>query len=219
MSKNYLIQALLSAGAIGYGVHGIKQTDKVNKVLEDQVKKEIKINQRLPKVPKDIKLLKTKKDLHSYIDLSEKTDKKRKLMKQIIGPITKKPNAFAFVPDNESAGLAVYIPDNMKASKVVAHELGHIEDFKKHNVKGTIGYNKLINTKKSLFKGIISPKKTSVYSSEVRAWDNAKIKKDDPLRVAALKTYEENLKIYRRTIPILLGVGNLYRLGFKKSKW
>lgn len=72
--------------------------------------------------------------------------------------------------------------------KILAHELGHVIDYK----NGTFVRENLYKRKSRLKEAIltvIAPSKTTQMQNEIRAWDNAKVDASDPLRRAALGTY------------------------------
>jgi hypothetical protein len=99
--------------------------------------------------------------------------------------------------------------------KILLHELGHAQDAAIDNVKN---YN-LINILKDNIldqgKVIFNPKKTSRYKKEVIAWNNAGIDEDDPLRIAALKTYLVNGRAHQ--LRNLSNVGLIGGIGVNSS--
>jgi hypothetical protein len=79
--------------------------------------------------------------------------------------------------------------DNELNPKILLHELGHAQDATIDNVKNYDFINVVKDGILDQGKVMFNPKKTSRYQKEVIAWNNAGINEDDPLRVAALKTY------------------------------
>ena len=106
----------------------------------------------------------------------------------------KNPHQAAYVPitpDGTKLDAFVFAGANT-SPKIVAHELGHRAD---PNFKAIMRMNKKERVKemlrlRSTGLHIISGKNTPLYKGEVTAWENSGVPESDPLRQAALRTYD-----------------------------
>lgn len=103
-------------------------------------------------------------------------------------------NAF-FTPPQTSKGLpAVMVPKKKVMTnnkKVLAHELGHYQDYKDLKANNSEAFVRRSHMRGGTFLDrLIDHKTDPTYINEVKAWDNTEYGEDDEIRQKALKTYE-----------------------------
>lgn len=129
--------------------------------------------------------------------------------------LKEKDNAYALLPE-EGTDTAVVVPKGLNP-RIMEHEIGHIIDAKTLGKATAAEFGKMYSPFKSqLMATIMSPKRTPQYKAEQRAWEYGQVPEDDPIRRAALGSYEQNLKAFR--YPILgalgaIGIRSLQRKG------
>ena len=109
--------------------------------------------------------------------------------------------------DMNAAAVAMYNPKNPQKGfdkpfvlsltthpKILAHELGHVMDYKNGTYVRENFYRRKSRLKEAILT-ILAPSSTTQMQNEIRAWDNAKVDRKDPLRRAALGTYYAGQKM------------------------
>jgi hypothetical protein len=123
--------------------------------------------------------------------------------RHILEGMMKEGNNACFIGKGEvTKKHVVIIPSRLKHTVVAAHEVGHYLDMRKHKIdSGDTFHKRIYRPGYSLFKSIYSnPKATPMYTAEQRAWNNAGVPENDPMRMVALESYENVLRFPRRLL-------------------
>lgn len=72
--------------------------------------------------------------------------------------------------------------------KILAHELGHVMDYKNGTFVRENPYKRKSRLKEAILT-VLAPSRTTQMQNEIRAWDNAQVDRGDQMRRAALGTY------------------------------
>ena len=177
----------------------IKSVLNMNKIKEQMIHDKSPI----PQIPKDIKLIRTEKDVDDWFD-----DKRNATWaQQFLAPTAMKTtlktnsNALSIFPKIPSGQRAILIPDKFKRGLVIRHELAHTRQAKSR--KPLLDKYQPISSQLKAGLLFMDPKKTGTYKTERQAWDMAGVPENNPIRQAALKSYEDGLKSLR---PVVLSV-------------
>ena len=108
-----------------------------------------------------------------------------------------------YTPDLGSVFIKLKDGDIM-SKRLLGHELGHATDHEegKLNMK-----RRSLLHPSNWYNVIFDPDKTSLVQDEIRAWDNAGVPEDDPMRRHALATYKDKARHFRKMV--MLGVAPL----------
>ena len=149
-----------------------------------------KLSDKLPTVFDDEE--KAVRELHP--DYDKRSRIRKFFLKLRIGRMLDNPQ---FRPDKNSVFLR---PSN--DARVLAHELGHAEDNRLHRINLM---ERLPLHYKSIVPTFIDPENTPLMRQERNAWDYGGVHEGDYLREAALDTYREQQKSFKRPIKALIG--------------
>lgn len=195
-TKRRIGDALIASGIATPFVFSARGKRIARKFQELALKDAVKNLKALDRtVASHIRKTKAKLPKYKWEDLSEELLRNRgKRVSSTHGPVAvlrdgskfKLSRGPAYYPKKDLITLG---QGNLLSPKALLHELGHAADpelaeyMKRPGLKFT-----------ELFTGLINPEKTRMLKAELRAWNNAKIRKGDALREAALDTYRNAVR-------------------------
>jgi len=194
-------KSMIGLGAAAAGVGLLLSAENKNLkafhgvMLERPRKRKYKI-----KLPKGLKTISTEAQADKWIDDNVIGTERKQMAKKNLYKLLKDPMfAGHITPGNKNGYSAIIVPKDLKNDFIRAHEIGHQLHS---NIIGAGSGKEVLKIQRPTYSKIkalfVDPKKTPMYLHEVIAWDLAGVPKDDPTRIASLKTYEIDLQMNRR---------------------
>jgi hypothetical protein len=189
-----LVGGALLTGAVIPGLQSAWAHHKFKRALK---KDKTPFSLHAGEIPENMTLMRKPEDVAPWVKANVSRHRfnswERRALQKDLEAVTKdKYNAAFLGPLKRKGAPAVVLSEGFGeyGGKVLAHELGHYQDYNALKAKDAIDFHERVQDRGgSFWRQIWDPTVNPTYIAEVAAWDHTPYGPGDPMREAALNTY------------------------------